>query len=170
MATSNTPAPQADAVNIRFLMIDNYLIFRSFSPQTSMGEVKAMIASAWPADKKPSLPANAIRIVYCGQLLEDNVLLNQTRATAGAHWVTMHLWPRSLAPEKTPGSVTSCRLHFDRFVHSFMFSRTFCRIACFLSLVCVAAKKGEEKQAKTVAGGNGPAAGNSGGGFCCVLL
>jgi len=134
MATSNTPAPQADAVNIRFLMIDNYLIFRSFSPQTSMGEVKAMIASAWPADKKPSLPANAIRIVYCGQLLEDNVLLNQTRATAGAHWVTMHLWPRSLAPEKTP------------------------------------AKKGEEKQAKTVAGGNGPAAGNSGGGFCCVLL
>eukprot|EP00301_Raphidiophrys_heterophryoidea_P016390 c2595_g1_i1.p1 GENE.c2595_g1_i1~~c2595_g1_i1.p1 ORF type:complete len:137 (+),score=21.03 c2595_g1_i1:270-680(+) len=96
------PTPQADAVNIRFLMIDNYLLFRSFAPQTSLAEIKAMLASAWPADKKPSPPAHAMRIVYCGQLLEDNILLNQTRAAVGPHWVTMHLWPKFQAQASNP--------------------------------------------------------------------
>eukprot|EP00301_Raphidiophrys_heterophryoidea_P000172 c10090_g1_i1.p1 GENE.c10090_g1_i1~~c10090_g1_i1.p1 ORF type:complete len:133 (-),score=24.11 c10090_g1_i1:301-699(-) len=94
MAAAALPTPQADAVNIRFLMIDNYMIFRSFPPQTSVAEMKAMLASAWPIDKNPTPSTSGIRIVYSGLLLEDNSLLDQTRATAGPHWVTMHLWPK----------------------------------------------------------------------------
>eukprot|EP00299_Pterocystis_sp_00344_P008201 c3017_g1_i1.p1 GENE.c3017_g1_i1~~c3017_g1_i1.p1 ORF type:complete len:131 (-),score=28.49 c3017_g1_i1:43-381(-) len=74
--------------NIKFLMIDNFTIYRTFPPQTKLSEVKAKLVSSWPAEKLPAPQPAALRIIYGGRVLDNEYLLE-----AGNNWVTMHLSP-----------------------------------------------------------------------------
>ncbi|KAJ7126096.1 hypothetical protein C8R44DRAFT_618182 [Mycena epipterygia] len=69
------PVPQTPQTGLTFLLVEGRRRTMAFDPETTVGRVKELVWSAWPAepewqDDRPPAPAY-LRILYLGKILQD---------------------------------------------------------------------------------------------------
>ncbi|KAG6829094.1 hypothetical protein H0H92_005707 [Tricholoma furcatifolium] len=71
--------PQTPQVYLTFLVISGRRKTMSFEPETTIGRVKELVWSSWPADWEDERPAGPsfLRVLYLGRMLQDDETLLQ---------------------------------------------------------------------------------------------
>eukprot|EP00300_Choanocystis_sp_HF-7_P027681 c32874_g1_i1.p1 GENE.c32874_g1_i1~~c32874_g1_i1.p1 ORF type:complete len:125 (-),score=15.46 c32874_g1_i1:80-454(-) len=97
-----TPPPlDKQLVNIRFLMVDNYCIYKALPPSATIEQARIALSETWPGDRGPPPTPDALRIIFSGKVLEDQTSFSEMKFPLGER-VTMLLSPRPGVRKEKP--------------------------------------------------------------------